>query len=64
LPGHPERGVESFVVQRHADGSVVFTIQAVSRPASLLARIGGPLTRRAQLTMIDRYLRAAGGAAR
>lgn len=57
LPGHPERGEESFVLHR-GDGSMRFTIEATSQPATLLARLGGPITRRVQLDMIDRYLRA------
>lgn len=58
LPGHPECGEELFVVERHADGSLEFVVTAFSRPASLLARAGGPATRWAQRTMTDRYLTA------
>lgn len=58
LPGHPECGEELFVIERGADGSLEFVVTAFSRPASLLARAGGPLTRWAQRTMTDRYLRA------
>lgn len=58
LPGHPESGEESFVIERHDDGTLVFTVEAVSRPASLLARLGGPVTRKVQSATADRYLRA------
>ena len=58
LPGHAESGEESFVLDRR-DGQSCFTVRAFSKPASLLSRMGGPLTGRAQLLMADRYLRAA-----
>ena len=60
LSGHPESGKESFVIERRNDGTLVFTVEAVSRPTSFLARLGGPITRRVQSTATDRYLRAAG----
>ncbi|WPB89407.1 DUF1990 family protein [Streptomyces malaysiensis] len=43
LPGHPERGEESFMVTLEPDGSVVLTVTAFSRPASWFSRAGGPL---------------------
>jgi uncharacterized protein (UPF0548 family) len=58
LPGHPETGEELFLLERHVDGSVTFTVTAFSRPATFLARAGGPLTRAGQRRMTDRYLRA------
>ncbi len=58
LPGHPEVGEERFVVRRHSDGRVEVTISAFSRPASRLAKLGGPLARLAQDIMLRRYLRA------
>lgn len=61
LPGHPESGEEAFVLRRAADGGVEFTITAFSRPATLLARIGGPATRAVQHVMTRRYLRALDG---
>ncbi|CAL9446568.1 hypothetical protein SUDANB105_02342 [Streptomyces sp. enrichment culture] len=45
LPGHPECGEESFVVDRTGDGTVWLTISAFSRPASWYAKAGGPATR-------------------
>jgi uncharacterized protein (UPF0548 family) len=58
LPGHPERGEEAFVVRLLPDGEVRFTITAFSRPASVTARAGGPVTRQAQAYVSDRYVRA------
>ncbi|MGX1133271.1 uncharacterized protein (UPF0548 family) [Streptomyces glaucescens] len=45
LPGHPECGEESFVVDRTGDGTVWLTVSAFSRPASWYAKAGGPATR-------------------
>lgn len=58
LPGHPESGEEAFILRRDADGAAHFTITAFSRPATLLAKIGGPLTRQCQRAMTRRYLNA------
>ena len=57
LPGHPVRGEESFVLDRHDDGSVSFTVTAFSRPATLLAKLGGPVGQLAQNLLTDRYLK-------
>ena len=56
LPGHPECGEESFVVSRADKGEVSFRIVSVSRPAELLARLGGPVTRVVQRRTTRRYL--------
>ncbi|MFF9410127.1 DUF1990 family protein [Streptomyces anandii] len=45
LPGHPETGEESFLVERTGDGTVWLTVTAFSRPAKWYARAGGPATR-------------------
>jgi uncharacterized protein (UPF0548 family) len=58
LPGHPERGEEAFMVVRTNTGEVRIRIRAFSRPASFLARAGGPFTRIAQQYATDRYVRA------
>lgn len=58
LPGHPESGEESFVVELLDDGEVRFTITAFSRPASVLARLGGPVGRAVQRWVTNRYLAA------
>jgi uncharacterized protein (UPF0548 family) len=49
LPDHGERGEERFTVEwRHEDDSVWYDIYAFSRPSSLLAWLGYPVTRRLQ----------------
>jgi uncharacterized protein (UPF0548 family) len=60
LPGHPESGEESFVLDRLEGGRVLFTIRAFSRPASVLAKAAGPLGRRIQDFVTRRYLVAFG----
>lgn len=57
LPGHPERGEEAFVVVRDG-GRIVFRVLAFSRPADVLARLGGPVARMVQVRTIRAYLRA------
>ena len=58
LPGHPERGEELFLLERDERGLLTFTVTAFSQPATLLTRLGGPISRWAQDHMTDRYLRA------
>lgn len=58
LPGHPECGEESFVVSIVDQGEVHFRICAFSRPVSVMAKIGGPITRMAQERVTDRYANA------
>jgi uncharacterized protein (UPF0548 family) len=58
LPGHPESGEESFVVEWQADDSVVLHVVAFSRPATALSRLAGPAARLAQEHVTRRYLRA------
>jgi uncharacterized protein (UPF0548 family) len=58
LPGHPESGEEAFVVTLRPDEVVVCRITAFSRPATRLARIGGPLTSLTQRWVTKRYLRS------
>lgn len=58
LLGHPESGEERFTVRRLPDGKVEATISAFSRPVTLAARLGGPLTGWIQRKMTDRYLSA------
>lgn len=60
LPGHPETGEESFVVERGPDGPVL-TITAFSRAATRLARLGGPVAAGIQRVMTTRYLRTLDG---
>jgi uncharacterized protein (UPF0548 family) len=48
LPGHAESGEERFLVEQAEEGGVWYDIVAFSRPNSLLAWLGYPLTRRTQ----------------
>jgi uncharacterized protein (UPF0548 family) len=57
LPGHPERGEEAFHLRRHHSGGVTFEIVAFSRPAQLLARLGGPISRVVQGRTTRAYLK-------
>ncbi len=61
LPGHPEQGEEAFVLDHRPDGGVDFTVTAFSRPASRLARLGGPVGIGVQTLAVRRYLRALDG---
>ena len=58
LPGHPESGEESFMVERRPDGALTLAITAFSRPATTLSKISAPLGRRIQDLFTSRYLRA------
>jgi uncharacterized protein (UPF0548 family) len=67
LPGHPERGEESFVAERGPDGRVWFTVTAFSRPARWFTRAGGPvvvLFQRAYARRLATVLRRLSGSAR
>jgi len=64
LPGHPERGEESFVVELRDDDSVVMTIRAISQPATWFTHLGGPIGSAVQRRATKRYLAAAERAAR
>jgi uncharacterized protein (UPF0548 family) len=57
LPLHPERGEESFLVER-AGHDVRVTVRAVSAAAHPLARAAGPLAPRLQAVAARRYLAA------
>jgi uncharacterized protein (UPF0548 family) len=59
--GHPERGEESFIVALGDDDAVRIMITAFSRPATRLARLGGPITHLVQRLVTERYLRALAG---
>lgn len=65
LPGHPERGEESFVVELTADGAVFFDLVAFSRGGRWFTVLGAPVARAGQYLVSERYasaLRAAAGA--
>lgn len=56
LPGHPERGTETFLVERDpATDEVRLRIEAVSAPGRLLVRLAGPLARAEQDRITRRY---------
>jgi uncharacterized protein (UPF0548 family) len=57
LPGHPESGEESFVLERR-DGSTYFKVQAFSKPVDLFARLSGPVGRGVQRSVTRRYVNA------
>lgn len=61
LPGHPERGEESFVVERRPDESVWLVIRSISRPASPFFWAVYPALRLIQAFFTDRYKRALAG---
>ncbi len=56
LPGHPERGEESFHVRQGPYGGVTFDVVAFSRPAGCIARIGSPVVRAVQQRVSRGYL--------
>ena len=58
LPGHPERGEESFVVEHVGDGSVRAAIRVQARTGTLAAQAVAPMVRRMQSLAVDGYLRA------
>jgi uncharacterized protein (UPF0548 family) len=58
LPHHVARGEESFVVSKDKNDNVTFTVESLSRPATLVARLGAPFTRLVQARVTKRYLDA------
>lgn len=58
LPGHPASGEEAFLVEWAEDDGVYLNIRAFSRPATITARLGGPVARRIQDIVTDRYVRS------
>ncbi|MFJ9690966.1 DUF1990 family protein [Kitasatospora sp. NPDC101183] len=58
LPGHPERGEESFLVSMDGDGEVWFEVAAFSRLDAWYARLGRPVALLCQYLAIERYLAA------
>jgi uncharacterized protein (UPF0548 family) len=59
LPGHPERGIETFTVRMHEDERVDLTVQAFAGPGMPLVRLGWPVGRIVQRWYTRRYLAAA-----
>ena len=56
LDSHPEIGEERFTVRIDGDDVVWAEIRAFSRPGRWFTRLGGPLARRVQAVMTQRYL--------
>lgn len=57
LPGHPERGEESFTAD-HLDNDSGVTIRVQAEPGRVPARAVAPLVRRLQAAALGRYLAA------
>ncbi|MFJ2032758.1 DUF1990 family protein [Streptosporangium sp. NPDC087985] len=60
LPGHPESGEESFLLERAGDGRVWFTVQAFTRPGRWYTRVAGPATALVQQAFARAYARKLG----
>lgn len=58
LPGHPEMGEERFELRLMSDESVQLSINAFSRPATLMTRLGRPVAAALQDAITRRYGRA------
>ena len=58
LPGHPERGEESFTVELLADETVRVTIRVQAVPGTFAARLAGPVVITLQNSALAGYLRA------
>jgi len=56
LPGHPEEGEEAFLIETDDTGTVAFNVEAISRPAALVAKLGAPVSRMVQRRTATRYL--------
>lgn len=59
LPGHPQCGEESHLLEHRADDSVWLTIRIVSKPAVWFTKVSGPVGRAVQKRAGKRYLDAA-----
>jgi uncharacterized protein (UPF0548 family) len=58
LPGHPEDGEESWIIEHRDDDSVWIVVRAFSRPSHWYLRLATPLLRLQQRRLTNRYLRA------
>lgn len=61
LPGHPESGEESFIVDQRDDGTVWLTVTQFSRPSNGWWWSVYPVLRAFQAIYMRRYLRALAG---
>lgn len=64
LPDHPETGFEEFIVEKSATGEVWFIARPVSKPASVLMRLAGPVAHLMERRASRRYLDAVQSAVR
>jgi uncharacterized protein (UPF0548 family) len=55
LPGHPESGEESFLLEVADDGSLSFTVISFTRPGRWYTRVAWPLIAPVQLFFTGRY---------
>lgn len=62
LPGHPESGEESFIVEQTDDGSVWLEISAFSRPSNAFWWLVYPVLRLSQAYYTRRYFESLSGA--
>ncbi len=58
LPGHPEKGEESFLVERGDDDSVTGTVTVDAVPGTLAAQLAVPVVYGIQRWAVRRYLSA------
>lgn len=58
LPGHPEIGEESFVVELTPSGQVRFALRSFSKPATALGRAALPVGKAVQRFIVVRYVHA------
>lgn len=58
LPGHAEAGEEAFIAKQTFPGHLRLTIRVHARPATTLARLGGPIVTLLQQSATRRYLSA------
>ena len=58
LPGHPESGEESFILEHRDDDSVWLTVRSFSRPSSFGWRLLSPVSALVRKDITAKYLRA------
>ncbi|MEJ3403158.1 DUF1990 domain-containing protein [Rathayibacter sp. YIM 133350] len=58
MPGHPESGEESWILEHREDDSVWLLIRSFSRGSTWLYRLASPVLRAVQKRYTRRYLRA------
>ncbi|GAA3815689.1 DUF1990 domain-containing protein [Sphaerisporangium flaviroseum] len=58
LPGHPESGEESFLLEVADDGSLSFTVRSFTRPGRWYTRAAWPLVAMVQRFFVNRYAAA------